>query len=152
MGDVSAETVRFDFDKALDLARKFWNLADKIDETQSARSSAAPIARQGWEGRFRDEFDQRMNQSNSDARRLSDAARKTARDFAAAWAHAADQKRMDDRAHLIEQKKANEAWYTHVGNFFFGDHTDDMPFPPNVDVPSPPDFTTNVNPHVPWTP
>jgi hypothetical protein len=148
--DYNSQYVRFDYDGALNLARALWQLSLKLQDTQNARSNAAAIATRQWQGAFQQEFVQNMNVSNNTAAGLVQSLQNAAKDFATAWQHTADQKRLCDRAQAIQQEKDSRNFVEGAWTWAFGDHADDAPKPPGVDLPQPPSFEPTANLKVPW--
>ena len=73
--------VKFDFDGALPLARKLWQLADDIRTLKTGRASLATTALTTWKGKFADDF----TQWQSDEESALDTCETQLRSAAEAW-------------------------------------------------------------------
>jgi hypothetical protein len=137
----SNQNVNFPYDACLALARALWSLSTAITGTyQPARASAAQTAVQEWQGRFRQDFDQRMSVSNTDATNVSGVLQQAARGLAAQWAEANFQQQQYNYARLVQQKKDSQSGWDKAGNYLFGDSTNYGSAPPPPTVPQPPGF------------
>jgi hypothetical protein len=141
VGDLhSLPDVRFDFEGALNLARSCWALAGEVSSTQSARVNAAGIAREHWQGTFREHFDHGMATASSDANVLADKLRATATQFALAWVRAKTEQYNREWYREKERKQREQAWYQTVWYGAFGDPIDYGRPKPSPAQPVPPSF------------
>jgi hypothetical protein len=146
------QNVTFPYGACLALARALWSLAGEMaGVTQPARIAAARVAVPEWQGRYRQEFDQRMTVSDSDATNAIGALQQAARGLAAQWAEANFQQQQENYARLVQQKRDSQSGWDKVGDWLTGDQTDygSPPLPPAV--PQPPGFEATPVPqaHVP---
>ena len=84
---------------------------------------------------------------------LQQAISDLATQFAVAWAHAADEQNLRDRAAWIDQQKSNRSFLDSAGKWLFGDDIDaTTPTPPPTPIPTGPDFLPTINLSAHWEP
>jgi hypothetical protein len=126
--------VRFDYDGSLDLARRLWQFADRLDALGGARDRWAVEALVGWEGRFGVAFAGRVDTEVGDLGRISADLRTTALGWARAWANALNQQNRRLHARAVERAKRQRNGWDKLSGWVLG-HDD---LPPDPWVRSPP--------------
>ena len=132
--------VRFDYDGSLDLARRLWQFAERLDGLGAARHEWAGVALLGWEGRFGSEFAGRVDSEFGDLHRLSADLRGAALGWAQAWANAVNQQNRRLYARAVHHTRQQRS----LVDRFIGQFTghDDLPPEPYVRAtPTAPHFT-----------
>lgn len=147
----TAQRVNFPFGQALSLARKYQALADQIDRTQSTRQGSEHLASDQWQGKFADEFTQRMISAATGAGNVTTALRRSAQDLARAWADAQHQQQLYLYYAMVQQKKDNQSLLDQGLSFFGLDSIDTGSKPGPPAVPAGPAFAPTAVPqaHVP---
>lgn len=104
------QDVCWDFGAADEAISALQRAADLLDQTADERSRVALAAKEQWQGRYREEFDERLAQmlirAHDLARQCRDAANKVAR--ASQRAYEEQQRRVRDRERWFRQKEAEE--------------------------------------------
>jgi hypothetical protein len=136
----AAQKVHFPFDQALALARRYTALASQVERVQSTRQGASSLATDGWQGRFADEFHQRLASAATGAGTVATALRQAAGDLARAWADAQHQQQLYLYYAMVQHKKDNQNIVEQGLSFFGLDSIDTGHAPPPPDVPAGPDF------------
>ena len=139
--EASNQNVTFPYEACLSLARALWALSTGITGTyQPARISAAQTAVKEWQGKFRQDFDQRMTTSISDASGVAGSLQAAAKGLAAQWAQANYQQQQYNYARAVQHKRDSKSGWDKVGDWFGGDNTNYGSPPKPPEVPQPPGF------------
>lgn len=142
----TAQKVNFPFDQALAVARQYIALANQVESVQSTRQGASSLATDGWQGRFADEFQQRLSSAASGAGNVATALRLAAGDLARAWADAQHQQQLYLYYAMVQHKKDNQSLLEQGLSFFGLGSIDTGHAPPAPAVPSGPDFAATSVP------
>jgi len=141
MGVHGGQHVVFDFEGALELARRLWNLADGVDIFRGKRDAAATTALRVWQGRYATEFRGSVTAEQGSDTNLSTAMRDDARTLAALWSQAmAEEAKVRYADHVTTEKKHRSLLHR-AEDALFGSHEDYGPEPGPFSVPQPPAFT-----------
>lgn len=133
MASGNDEDVVFDFEGALNLARRLWAFADELESATSDRFTGAETALTSWLGAYADEFVERMNTEQNQLTQLVGLLRHDADQWASAWKDAKDEQNRRLWARQVDQMKADRNVFDHIGDFFTG-----FDYPPDpVPVPKP---------------
>jgi hypothetical protein len=139
MGSADWDDVRFDYDGSLDLARRLWQFADRLDTLGGARHRWARDALVDWEGRFGIEFADRIETEAGDLGRISADLRRTALGWAQAWANALNQQNRRLHARAVERTRQQRSGWDKAMGWAFG-HDDLPPDPYRRATPAAPHF------------
>lgn len=135
----AAADVQFDFDGALQLARRLVGLADQIDTMMSARVTDASFALETWLGTFGTQFAERINTENTDIATISSDLRTSADGWAVCWKEAMDEQNRRLYAREVKRVEDNRSGWDSFWGGMFGH--DDLPSQPSpVAVPSGPGY------------
>lgn len=151
----------FDYEGALELARKFEEVADAIDTAHKVRSKDRDAAAQAWEGDMGDDFVDRNADEDTSAKNVAAALRENARSWAEVWAATVNEANRVQRAYAWQEKKRLEAladegfgWHdvADVADSIRGKSSGlderDLPMPPHVDAPGGPAYVSPATPFV----
>jgi hypothetical protein len=130
MASADWNDVRFDYDGSLDLARRLWQFADRLDALGGARHRWAVEALVEWEGRFGVEFADRVDVEIGDVGRIGADVRNTALGWAQAWANALNQQNRRLHARAVERTRQQRSNWDKVSGWLTGH--DDLPPDPWV--------------------
>jgi hypothetical protein len=147
MGGVSASSanVNFAFDTALEAARDLYSLAGVVRSKHSARADEAELAKDGWEGGKRTDFDAKLTTEGSDVDTIAGALVTLADRFASEWAAARGEQDRINFARYVQDERDNDSGWENAGEFFAGEN--DLGAPPgNPPVPDAPDYAPTRDP------
>jgi uncharacterized protein YukE len=133
------EDVRFDWEKAGDLAGELRATAGALEGQVGERNSIKGEARGHWNGRYGNEFDGRVATCVGDAGRFAEAMREAARKLDEMARLAREEQDRRVQAREWERRNANSdegTFFDGVGDFFFGEDDEMPPPPPPVQPPS----------------
>jgi len=136
----SDRNVPFAYELALAAARDLWALAAHLRSHESARLTAAQVARDGWDGPKHDQFEEKIRRECIDTANVAGELERTARNIAASWAAARGQQDRINKARYIDAELDDDNWLENTWEWFAGEN-DFGPPPDNPPVPAPPDFT-----------
>ncbi len=139
MASANWTDVRFDYDGSLELARRLWQLADRLDTLAGERHRWAADALVDWAGPLGAEFAGRVDTEAADVARISGELRVTANGWAQAWAGALNQQNRRLFARACELVRRRRSVGDQIVGFFTGH--DDLPSEPATrSIPSAPRF------------
>ena len=138
MASGNEQDVVFDFDGALNLARRLWSFADELEAAKDDRFTGAEAALASWLGSYSDEFVERMNTEQTNLDQVVAGLRTEADQWAQAWKDATDEQNRRLWARQVDQMKSDRNVLDHVGDFFTG--FDYPPDPAPVRKPAPSGF------------
>lgn len=140
MASADWHDVRFDYDGSIAMARRLWQLAERLQTLSSERLSWAEEALVHWQGPKADEFADRINTEIGDLDRGEQEVRSGAVLWAEAWARAINvQNRRLWAREAHRRKQERSFWQKSVDHFNGFD--DFPPDPPEYGPPQPPHFT-----------
>jgi hypothetical protein len=147
MGGVTASraNVNFAFDTALEAARDLYSLSGVLRTKHQARADEAELAKDGWEGGKRSDFDAKLAAEGTDVDTIADALVTLADRFASEWANARGEQDRINFARHVQNERDNDGWLEDVGEFFAGENELGAP-PDNPPVPEPPDYAATRAP------
>ena len=128
-------SVVFDYDGALNAARRLWALAEEIETMMAARETARDAATVGFVGVFATQFGDRIGQERTDVNNAITQLRTGASEWAASWKDAMDEENRVRYARAYQYSKDNQGLIGHL---------DGVERPPDViavAVPTSPLFT-----------
>jgi hypothetical protein len=143
MGDPKpGARVDFDFDGALELARKLWALSIDLRQEDEGREGQVDRARLKWRGPYAHQFDGRRDTERSSRANVAAGLRDDARSWAQAWATALDQQNKNNRAAEVERVRDDRGLIEKGWDATFGEDDSDHEVAgvPDVPVPQPPGF------------
>lgn len=124
------DDVRFDYEGSLALARRLWDLADRLDTLGVARNRWGIEALVEWEGRLGDQFADRIDSETSGCARLSADLREAANQWAQAWADALNQQNRRLYARAVHRIRDDRGIVDSIIGGLFGH--DDLPPEPSL--------------------
>lgn len=128
MASADWSDVRFDYDGSLDLARRLWQLADRLDALGADRHRWAVDALVDWTGPLGGEFAGRVDTEVVDLARVSGELRAAADGWAQAWAGALNQQNWRLFARACDVVRSRRSTGDKIIGFFTGH--DDLPAEP----------------------
>ncbi|MCK9922696.1 hypothetical protein MXD61_12600 [Frankia sp. AgPm24] len=133
--------VVFDFDGALELARRLWGLADNVDTFRGKRDTAATTALRHWQGRYATDFRNSVTTEQGSDTNLSTAMRGDARTLASLWSQAMTEEAKVRYADHVTEKRRHRSFFHRVEDALLGADDDDYGSAPEpFAVPQPPTF------------
>jgi hypothetical protein len=147
MGGVSASSsnVNFDFDGALEAARDLYSLSGVVRTKHGTRADEAELAKDGWEGGYRSDFDSKLSNEGTDVDTIAGALVSLANLFASEWANARGEQDRINFARYVQNERDNDGGWENAGEFFAGEN--DLGAPPdNPAVPDAPDYAPTREP------
>jgi len=130
-----AQKVVFDFDGALQMARKLSRTSAAIAALATTRRGLADTALVDWVGAFGKDFDLRASTELRNATDISNALRFEADEWALQWKNAMDQENANRWARECDRIRDSRSNWSSAWGGVFGH--DDLPGRPNeADVPS----------------
>jgi hypothetical protein len=135
----AAADIRFDFDGALNLARRLWTFATEVDTLGSVRAQHAQVALSTWQGVFGTQFGERINAEITDLGAAAGELRTAANAWATAWALAMNEQNRRLFARRVTEIEDDRSVVDDVVGFF-GGHDDLPPEPSELGVPQAPAF------------
>lgn len=129
-----APDVIFDYDGALNAARRLWAFADQLGTTMRDRETAETAAQVDFLGPFATEFAGRIDTERGDINVAVTQLRTAATEWAAAWKDAMDQQNQNRYARAYKYSEENQGWFGRL---------DGIERPPDVvpmSLPQPPEF------------
>jgi hypothetical protein len=130
MADLGAihEDVRFNWDKASELAGELRQTATALDGQVPDRHRIKSAAREHWRGRYGEEFDGRVGTCTRDSREFVTSMREAARQLDEMARLAREEQNRRERAREWVRNNDDGGFLDGVGDFLFGE--DDVPPPP----------------------
>jgi hypothetical protein len=147
MGGVTASStnVNFAFDRALEAARDLYSLSGVVRSKHTARAEEAELAKDGWEGGKRTDFDTKLTTEGSDVDTIAGALVSLADLFASEWASARGEQDRINFARYVANERDNDGWGENLVEGFAGEN--DLGAPPdNPPVPAAPDYAATREP------
>lgn len=138
MASGNDQDVVFDFDGALNLARRLWSFADELEAAATDRATGAETALTSWLGAYADEFVERMNTEQTNLAQVVAGLRTEADQWAQAWKDATDEQNRRLWARQVDDMKADRNLWDRGVDFFTG--FDYPPDPVPVRKPTPSGF------------
>jgi hypothetical protein len=134
-----ANHVIFDWTGSLLLARRLWEVAERLEALTATRHRQAGNALVDWNGSTAVEFATRVDAECSDCARLSNALREEANGWATEWSKAVDEENWVRYQEACQRVRSQRGAMDKVGGFLFG-HDDLPPEPRSARPPSSPGF------------
>jgi hypothetical protein len=147
MGGVTASStnVSFAFDTALEAARDLYSLSGVVRSKHTARAEEAELAKDGWEGGKRTDFDTKLTTEGSDVDTIAGALVSLADLFASEWASARGEQDRINFARYVANERDDDGWGENLVEGFAGEN--DLGAPPdNPPVPAAPDYAATREP------
>ena len=133
------DPVIFDWSGSLQLARKLWELAGRLEALSTSRGVQARSALVDWSGQKSVDFSARIAGEQADCIRLSHALRAEADGWAIEWTKAMDNENMVRYQLACQRVRDDRSALDKIGGFFVG-HDDLPPQPRSARQPTAPGF------------
>jgi phosphoglycolate phosphatase-like HAD superfamily hydrolase len=130
--------VVFDYDGALNLARRLWALADEVTGAARRRGELALVAATNFAGAYGDQFSSRMSVEATNMTNVTQGLRADAMAVAGMWKAAMEEENRRIYARHVDDLKSHRSVLEQIGDFFTGFHYPSEPDP--VPLPQPPGF------------
>ena len=140
--------VDFDFDGALELARKLWALADQVSQEEQGRQRDATTALAKWAGPHATRFAERRGAEFQSSMNVWTGLRENAQAWAAAWVDAMEQQNKNNRAAAVQQHRDDRSWiHEQWDEHGFGedDSESQVAAAERPPTPTPPSFTPTAS-------
>ena len=134
----NATDLVFDYDGALDLARRLWALADEVTGVARQRGELALVAATNFVGAYGDQFHSRMSVEATNMTSVTQGLRADAMAVARMWKAAMEEENRRIYARHVDDMKQHRGVLEAIGDFFTGFHYPPEPDP--VPLPQPPGF------------